>query len=190
MKDEGVIEDYAVAGAMAILFWTEPVPTYDLDVLVLLPASPSPIVSLDPIYKWTEARGYSASEEHILIEGVPTQFLPSPSRLAHEAIESAETLDYDGVPVKVARPEYRSRMRSLRDMGSSSKGSASVERPLPTPELVERLRAGKASLRERRRALPLPEKVRQMLELQRIHWTIVSRRRPMRSWEHPWDVEP
>jgi len=37
---------------------------------------------------------------------VPTQFLPSPSRLANEAIESAETLDYDGVPVKVARPEY------------------------------------------------------------------------------------
>lgn len=106
MKDEGVIEDYAVAGAMAILFWTEPVPTYDLDVLVLLPASPSPIVSLDPIYRWTEARGYSASEEHILVEGVPTQFLPSPSRLAHEAIEAAETLDYDGVPVKVARPEY------------------------------------------------------------------------------------
>jgi len=29
-----------------------------------------------------------------------------------------------------------------------------------------------------------------MLELQRIHWTIVSRRRPMRSWERPWDVEP
>ena len=43
MKHEGVIEDYAVAGAMAILFWTEPVPTYDLDVLVLLPASPGPM---------------------------------------------------------------------------------------------------------------------------------------------------
>ena len=56
MKHEGVIEDYAVAGAMAMLFWTEPVPTYDLGVLVLLPGSPSPIVSLDPIYRWTEAR--------------------------------------------------------------------------------------------------------------------------------------
>ncbi len=27
MKDEGVIEDYAVAGAMAVVFWAEPVPT-------------------------------------------------------------------------------------------------------------------------------------------------------------------
>lgn len=58
MRDEGVIEDYALAGAMAILFWTEPVPTFDLDVLVFLPASGGPPVSLDSIYRWTEARGY------------------------------------------------------------------------------------------------------------------------------------
>lgn len=106
MKDEGVIEDYAVAGAMAILFWTEPVPTFDLDVLVFLTASDESIVSLDSIYRWTAARGYPASEEHILIEGVPTQFLPSPSPLTDEAIETAETLDYEGVPVKVVKPEY------------------------------------------------------------------------------------
>ena len=106
MKDEGVIEDYAVAGAMAILFWTEPVPTFDLDVLVFLAASDEPIVSLDSIYRWTSARGYPASEEHILIAGVPTQFLPSPSPLSDEAIETAQTLDYDGVPVRVVKPEY------------------------------------------------------------------------------------
>jgi hypothetical protein len=29
MKDEGVIEDYAIAGAIALAFWTEPVATYD-----------------------------------------------------------------------------------------------------------------------------------------------------------------
>jgi hypothetical protein len=106
MKNEGVIEEYAVAGAMAILFWTEPVPTFDLDVLVFLPDSGESIVSLDSIYRWSEARGYPASEEHILIEGVPTQFLPSPSPLADEAIETAATLDYEGVPVKVVKPEY------------------------------------------------------------------------------------
>jgi hypothetical protein len=106
MKDAGVIEDYAVAGAMAILFWTEPIPTFDLDVLVFLPPSEEAIVSLDSLYRWTEARGYSASREHILIEGVRTQLLPSPSPLADEAIDTAETLDYDGVPVKVVKPEY------------------------------------------------------------------------------------
>lgn len=76
-------------------------------------------------------------------------------------------------------------------MGSSSKeGVAAIERSLPSTELVEKLWAGKAALREKRRALPLPEKVRQMLDLQRIHFVMVSRRRPMRPWERPWDVEP
>ena len=42
MKSEGVLSDYAVAGAMAMLFWTEPIPTYDLDVLVFLPPACGP----------------------------------------------------------------------------------------------------------------------------------------------------
>ena len=76
-------------------------------------------------------------------------------------------------------------------MDSASKRSgAHAARAVPSPEMVEKLRAGKAAMRERRRALPLPEKVRQMLDMQRIYWTIVSRRRPMRSWERPWDIEP
>lgn len=106
MKEEGVIEDYAIAGAMALVFWTEPVPTYDLDVLVFLPPSQGPLVSLDPIYRWAEAHGCPAQEEHVMIEGVPTQFVPAPHALADEAIVSAETLDYEGVPVRVVRPEY------------------------------------------------------------------------------------
>src|SRR5258708_21014917 len=106
MKADGVIEEYAVAGALAIVFWAEPVPTYDLDVLVFLPTAAGPLVSLESIYRWASAHGYTADAEHIWIEGVPTQFLPSPSKLADEAIETAETLDYQGVPTRVALPEY------------------------------------------------------------------------------------
>jgi hypothetical protein len=57
MMAEGVIEEYAIAGAMAIVFWTEPVPTWDLDVLVFLPPTAGPLVSLEGIYRWTSARG-------------------------------------------------------------------------------------------------------------------------------------
>ncbi|HXB53987.1 MAG TPA: hypothetical protein VN461_04330 [Vicinamibacteria bacterium] len=106
MKAEGVIEEYAIVGALAIVFWTEPVATYDLDVLVFLPSGAGPLVSLESIYHWASAHGYQADREHILIEGVPTQFLPSPSKLADEAIETAETLDYQGVPTRVTLPEY------------------------------------------------------------------------------------
>ncbi len=106
LKASGVVDEYAVAGAMALVFWTEPIPTFDLDVLVFLPEQPSPIVSLEPIYFWTSARGYASQSEHVLIEGVPVQFLPAHNALADEAIETAATLDYEGVPVRVVRPEY------------------------------------------------------------------------------------
>lgn len=106
MKTSGALQEYAVAGAMALAFWIEPVPTYDLDVLVFLPPSEGPLVSLRHIYDWASARGYSEKDEHVLIEGVPVQFLPSHNELADEAVRTAETLDYLGVAVRVVRPEY------------------------------------------------------------------------------------
>lgn len=106
MKEEGVIEEYAIAGAMAILFWIEPIPTYDLDVLVFLPGAESAIVSLGPIYAWAERHGYRAHKEHIDVAGTPVQFLPAHNELADEAIETAVQKPYRGVEVKVVRPEY------------------------------------------------------------------------------------
>ena len=106
MKGSGVVEDYAVAGAMALVFWTEPIPTFDLDVLVFLPGDEPTIVSLAPLYNWAAERGYTAQAEHVMIEGVPVQFLPAHNSLADEAIERAVTLEYEGVPVRVVRPEY------------------------------------------------------------------------------------
>jgi len=105
LKEEGVVEEYAVAGAMAILFWTEPVPTYDLDVIVFLPGADASLVSLDGIYRWAHRRGYPVDAEHLIVEGVPTQFLPAPDALADEAVLTAAVLDYEGVRVRVVRPE-------------------------------------------------------------------------------------
>jgi len=186
MKAEGVVEDYAVAGAMALVFWTEPVATYDLDVLVFLPKSNSPVVTLEPVYKWARDHGFVPKDEHLLIAGVPTQLLPSPNALADEAIRDAANLEYEGVPVRVVRPTYArvDWMRSSSVMGSQS------DRPRPSPELVGRLRQGKDALREHRRAMSLRDKVRQVLELQRVQLPLLARQRPLRWWERPWDVEP
>lgn len=106
MKAEGVIEEYAIAGAMALVFWTEPVPTFDLDVLVVVPEISGALVTLSGIYRWAEARGYPTEEEHIVVEGLPTQFVPAPNALAREAIAAARDVDYQGVIVRVASPEY------------------------------------------------------------------------------------
>lgn len=65
-----------------------------------------------------------------------------------------------------------------------------AQRSRPTPELMSRLRQGKAELRARRTQMSLKEKVATVLELQRIHFPLLERRRPLASWEHPWDIEP
>ena len=85
MKADSVVSEYAVAGAMAILFWSEPIPTYDLDVLV---------------------HGFRSEKEHIIIEDLPVQFVPAHNALADEAIETAAEVTYAGTSVRVVRPEY------------------------------------------------------------------------------------
>jgi hypothetical protein len=39
-------------------------------------------------------------------------------------------------------------------------------------------------------SLPLKEKVRILLELQRQDLPLLARRRPLRRWERPWNIEP
>ena len=38
--------------------------------------------------------------------------------------------------------------------------------------------------------LPLPEKVRLVVELQRLCLPLLERRRPLAPWERPWQIEP
>jgi hypothetical protein len=66
-----------------------------------------------------------------------------------------------------------------------------TKRPRPTPELLEQLRAGKRALHAEQRDLPLPEKIRQLLELQKIDYAIrCARGDVLEWWQHPWDIEP
>jgi hypothetical protein len=64
------------------------------------------------------------------------------------------------------------------------------EPALPSDALLERLWQGKAALHRRHAALPLPEKVRVVMELQRIVLPLIARQRALRGWERPWEVEP
>jgi len=62
--------------------------------------------------------------------------------------------------------------------------------PFPAAELLEQLRQGKTALHRRHAALPLPEKVRLVIELQKIVLPLIARQRALRSWERPWKIEP
>ncbi|MGH9421654.1 MAG: hypothetical protein ACRD3J_16880 [Thermoanaerobaculia bacterium] len=61
----------------------------------------------------------------------------------------------------------------------------------PSDELLARLYDGKRALHTAQRHLPLPEKVRQVLDLQKITYEILRARGvELRPWERPWEVEP
>lgn len=105
LRAQGVLGDYAIGGAMAALFYTEAVRTYDVDVFALIPMR-GPLISLSPIYEWCRERGFEAQSEHIMIHGVPVQFLAAGTPLQQEAVEQARSLDYKEVPVRVMPPEH------------------------------------------------------------------------------------
>jgi hypothetical protein len=105
MKTDGVVKEYALGGAMALIFWSEPVATFDLDIFVILESS-SILVSLAPIYEWASRQGYREQAEHIIIAGVPVQVIPAHNELAVKAVEEAVELDYEGQRVRVIQLEY------------------------------------------------------------------------------------
>ena len=104
---DGVIDEYAIGGATAVLFYAEPTRTYDVDVFVMLPVSShQSLAPVSGLYETARRRGFPIDAEHILIHGVPVQFLPAHNALAAAAIRTARTFDYEGVAVRVIGPEH------------------------------------------------------------------------------------
>lgn len=105
MRAAGVIEEYALFGAIAQMRYTEPVATLDADVLVAIPAT-SGLDMLAGIYEYCSARGLRAVGEAIQVGAWPTQFVPVFNPLTREALEQAETVDFEGVPLRVVRADH------------------------------------------------------------------------------------
>ena len=132
MRDQGVVDAYAVGGATAMLFYAEPARTYDVDVFVLLREQIEPgLVSLEAVYTWARQRGFGVDAEHLMIHGVPVQLLPAFSPLVAEAITQAPVHDYDGVSVHVVGPEHLSHSlwRQGARGGANAPGSSSNREP-------------------------------------------------------------
>lgn len=107
LERSGVVEKYAIGGAFALLFYSEPSLTYDVDVFVFLPKQKdSLLISLDPLYRSLGSSGYVADKEHVIIAGVPVQFIPAHNPLTEDAVRDSDTLDYKGTPVRVFKLEY------------------------------------------------------------------------------------
>ncbi|MEO6971518.1 MAG: hypothetical protein ABI217_11555 [Chthoniobacterales bacterium] len=107
MQSDGIIDCYAIGGAVGATFYLEPISTLDVDVFVELHAGPgSRIVTLDPIFEYLRARGCTLEGEYVVISGWPVQFLPPSSPLVEEALRNAVATDVAGTPVRVFTAEY------------------------------------------------------------------------------------
>ena len=106
LERAGVIERYAIGGAMGATFYVEPLLTFDLDVFVMLPQDTDGLLSLTPLYEALRAQGHTEDGECVLIEGVPVQFLPAYNALLEEALREARDASYEDVPTRVVRAEH------------------------------------------------------------------------------------
>ena len=104
LKTKGIIKDFAIGGGIAVLYYTEPLLTYDLDIF-FVPIQESLDV-LAPIYSFLRKRGYKPSKEHILVEGVPVQFIPVYNDLIKDAVFNSRRVNYGRLKTNVVRLEY------------------------------------------------------------------------------------
>ena len=100
-----LIRNYALFGAMAQVRYTEAVSTFDVDVLVDL-ADTERLDALGPIYEYCARRGWKPEGEAVRVGDWPVQFIPAFSVLTREAMERAEEVSYEGVPLRVVRPDH------------------------------------------------------------------------------------
>lgn len=107
MQADGVIEHYAIGGAVGATFYLEPVATLDVDVFLAFKREPGRLlVSPQPVFDYLKTRGGRMDGEHIVLAGWPVQFLPPNTPLVAEALAQAVTRDVDGAPARVFTAEH------------------------------------------------------------------------------------
>lgn len=107
MKQAGVIDHYAIGGAVGATFYLEPIATLDIDIFVNFATVPGQLLaSPRPIFDFMLARGAVAKGEYLIVEGWPVQFLPPPSLLCEEALLQATEKRVDSIPVWVFSAEH------------------------------------------------------------------------------------
>ena len=108
MRQAEIVDKYAIGGAFAAILHNEPISTIDLDVFFFFKEKQTSLVlSLDTIYEFATARGFSFDHEFINIHGWLVQFVESShSDLWTEAIENAQVMPIDNRDAFVIDKEH------------------------------------------------------------------------------------
>ena len=106
MEKDGIIRKYCIGGGIATVFYIEPLLTYDIDIFFIPSQETKKIMSLSPIYEYLKKKGYKIEKEHVIIEGIPVQFIPVYNELVREAVENSIEIKFKNVKTKVLKVEY------------------------------------------------------------------------------------
>jgi hypothetical protein len=145
MRAIGIIEDWAIGGAVAAILHYEPISTIDLDIFFFLAEkSDRRILSLSRIYEYATENEFTFDHEFINIHGWLVQFVEaSHNPLWTEAIFEADIMDIEGFDVPVIGREHLAAMWLLAGRGKDfNKIGMFVEADLldieKLPDILER----------------------------------------------------
>lgn len=100
----GLIEDWALGGALAAIYYVEPFTTYDADIF-FIPKDRGLTAGIPGIHAHLQSQGWHVEGERLIIRGFPVLFLAA-AGLTEEAVREAERFDYEGVPARAFRAEH------------------------------------------------------------------------------------
>ncbi len=106
LRDNRLLEDYAMGGGIAVLYYTDSVLTYNFDVICVFPET-ALHVGPSHVFEYLKNEGYVfGKEDRVEIEGIPVQFIPASQGLMEEALENAVNVMISGVETKILAVEY------------------------------------------------------------------------------------
>ncbi|MDD5139621.1 MAG: hypothetical protein PHY43_05085 [Verrucomicrobiales bacterium] len=105
LETAGLVERYAIGGAMAGFFYAEAVITEDLDAFVLVKNSGG-LITLTPIYDFLKQRGATEEREHLWLAGTLVQLIPAHDALTEEAVREATEKTVGQTKTRVMRAEH------------------------------------------------------------------------------------
>jgi hypothetical protein len=160
MQADGIIGEYAVGGAFAAIVHRVEIDfTDDIDVYIVLNPSPGQsLVSLIPIHRYLEARGYGLNRDgYPVIANWQVQFLPANKPLLKEALDESVVTEIDGVPVRVFTSEHlaavafdlgrpKDKMRLPRFLSSTGFDEDNFSKILGRHDMLDRWRKFKTQI--------------------------------------------
>ena len=106
MEEKGIIGRYAIAGSIAVIYYSEPIETHDFDIFYLHNTPPGQLVVLSPIYEFLQMRGFQASGYTVQIGGIPVQIVPAIDALDAEAIEQSSEIKMYQIKTRIVSLEH------------------------------------------------------------------------------------